>query len=67
MIGGGPAGSTAAIHLAGRGHRVALLERHAYPRDKACGDLLIPDAQRAILATLDPAMLPFDSDGREAA
>jgi geranylgeranyl reductase family protein len=48
VIGGGPAGSTAAIHLASRGHRVALLERHAYPRDKACGDLLIPDAQRAL-------------------
>ena len=48
MIGGGPAGSTAAIHLAERGHRVALLERHEYPRDKACGDLLIPDAQRAL-------------------
>ena len=25
-----------------------LIERHAYPRDKACGDLLIPDAQRAL-------------------
>ena len=48
VIGGGPAGSTAAIHLAERGHRVALLERHVYPRDKACGDLLIPDAQRAL-------------------
>ena len=48
VIGGGPAGSTAAIHLAERGQRVALLERHAYPRDKACGDLLIPDAQRAL-------------------
>jgi geranylgeranyl reductase family protein len=48
VVGGGPAGSTAAIHLARRGRRVLLLERYAYPRDKACGDLLIPDAQRAL-------------------
>jgi geranylgeranyl reductase family protein len=48
VVGGGPAGATAATHLARRGHRVVLLERHAYPRDKACGDLLIPDSQRAL-------------------
>jgi len=48
VVGGGPAGATAAIQLARRGYRVVLLERHAYPRDKACGDLLIPDAQRAL-------------------
>ncbi|MGE0159383.1 MAG: geranylgeranyl reductase family protein [Gemmatimonadales bacterium] len=48
VVGGGPAGSTAAIHLASRGRRVLVLERHAFPRDKACGDLLIPDAQRVL-------------------
>jgi geranylgeranyl reductase family protein len=48
VVGGGPAGATAAIRLARRGYRVVLLERHAYPRDKACGDLLIPDAQRVL-------------------
>jgi len=48
VVGGGPAGSTAALHLAAAGHRVLLLERHAYPRDKACGDLLIPDALGAL-------------------
>jgi geranylgeranyl reductase family protein len=48
VVGGGPAGATAAIHLARRGCRVVLLERFAYPRDKACGDLLIPDSQRAL-------------------
>jgi geranylgeranyl reductase family protein len=48
VVGGGPAGSTAAIHLARPGRRVLLLERYTYPRDKACGDLLIPDAQRAL-------------------
>jgi geranylgeranyl reductase family protein len=48
VVGGGPSGSTAALHLAASGHRVLLLERHAYPRDKACGDLLIPDALGAL-------------------
>jgi geranylgeranyl reductase family protein len=48
VVGGGPAGTTAAIHLARRGYRVVLLERYVYPRDKACGDLLIPDSQRAL-------------------
>jgi geranylgeranyl reductase family protein len=48
VVGGGPSGSMAALHLAEAGRRVLLLERHAYPRDKACGDLLIPDALGAL-------------------
>src|SRR5687768_6696769 len=44
VVGGGPAGAIAALALARRGRRVALLERWRYPRDKACGDGLIPDA-----------------------
>jgi|KBSSwiStaDraftv2_1062776.scaffolds.fasta_scaffold01911_12 geranylgeranyl reductase family protein len=38
VVGAGPAGSSAAYHLASRGHRVLLLEKAAFPRDKACGD-----------------------------
>lgn len=44
IIGAGPAGSTAASLLASRGHSVLLLERHHFPRDKVCGDVLLPDA-----------------------
>lgn len=48
VVGGGPAGSTAALHLAGAGCRVLMLERAEYPRAKACGDLLIPDTLAAL-------------------
>ncbi len=44
IVGAGPAGSTAASLLASRGHGVLLLERHHFPRDKVCGDVLLPDA-----------------------
>jgi len=40
IIGGGPAGSTAAYLLSGFGYRVALLEKQRYPRDKICGGCL---------------------------
>jgi geranylgeranyl reductase family protein len=48
IVGAGPAGSTAAIHLAAAGHRVLLLDRARFPRDKTCGDLLIADALHAL-------------------
>jgi len=44
VIGAGPAGATAAMRLAADGFSVALLDRHAFPRDKTCGDALIPDS-----------------------
>lgn len=37
VVGGGPAGSTAAREIASRGHRVLLVDRAEFPRDKACG------------------------------
>jgi geranylgeranyl reductase family protein len=49
IIGAGPAGSTAAKALARSGAHVVLVDRYDFPRDKACGDALIPDA----LAVLD--------------
>jgi geranylgeranyl reductase family protein len=48
VVGAGPAGSVAALHLARRGHRVLLLDRHAFPRDKVCGDGLLDDALRCL-------------------
>ncbi len=42
VVGAGPAGSVAAMMLARAGARVALLDKAAFPRDKACGDLIGP-------------------------
>lgn len=38
VVGAGPAGATAAIAAAREGASVILLDRHDFPRDKACGD-----------------------------
>ena len=38
IIGGGLAGLAAALDLAGRGHRVTLAERRAYPFHRVCGE-----------------------------
>jgi menaquinone-9 beta-reductase len=42
VVGAGPAGSIAALVLARGGARVALADKSAFPRDKACGDLIGP-------------------------
>jgi geranylgeranyl reductase family protein len=42
VIGAGPAGSAAGLVLARAGARVALVDKAAFPRDKACGDLIGP-------------------------
>jgi len=43
-VGAGPAGATAAYHLAQAGLDVLLLEKTAFPREKVCGDGLTPRA-----------------------
>jgi geranylgeranyl reductase family protein len=48
VIGAGPAGCAAAISLARRGVDVLVADRAEFPRDKVCGDALIPDALRAL-------------------
>jgi menaquinone-9 beta-reductase len=44
IVGAGPAGSIAAFNLAARGHRVLLLDKERFPRNKTCGDGLLSDA-----------------------
>jgi geranylgeranyl reductase family protein len=50
IVGAGPAGSTAAYHLAQSGVSVLLLEKAKFPREKVCGDGLTPRAVRALVA-----------------
>lgn len=59
VVGGGPAGSSAAHWLAHAGHDVTLVEKKEFPRDKTCGDGLTP---RAILQIMD---MGFDFDRAE--
>ena len=40
ILGAGPGGATAALHLANAGLGCLLLDRAAFPRDKICGDAL---------------------------
>jgi geranylgeranyl reductase family protein len=48
VVGAGPAGAAAAQWLARAGRDVVLVDAQAFPRDKVCGDGLIPDAHRAL-------------------
>ncbi|MGW7443066.1 geranylgeranyl reductase family protein [Kitasatospora sp. NPDC054795] len=48
VVGAGPAGSTAAAHLARTGLDVLLLEKSAFPREKVCGDGLTPRAVKQL-------------------
>ncbi|TPI11974.1 NAD(P)/FAD-dependent oxidoreductase [Mesorhizobium sp. B4-1-3] len=40
VIGGGPAGTSAALALARRGWAVAIVEKNAFPRRKVCGEYI---------------------------
>jgi geranylgeranyl reductase family protein len=48
VVGAGPAGSACAQVLARAGLDVLLVDQHDFPRDKVCGDGLIPDAHAAL-------------------
>ncbi|MCW5609848.1 MAG: geranylgeranyl reductase family protein [Rubrivivax sp.] len=48
VVGAGPAGSACAQRLAAAGADVLLVDQHDFPRDKVCGDGLIPDAHAAL-------------------
>ncbi|HUY61169.1 MAG TPA: NAD(P)/FAD-dependent oxidoreductase [Candidatus Dormibacteraeota bacterium] len=42
VVGAGPSGAVTAILLARAGHRVTVVDRARFPRDKACGEGLMP-------------------------
>ncbi|HVM07431.1 MAG TPA: geranylgeranyl reductase family protein [Acidimicrobiales bacterium] len=50
VVGGGPAGTAAAITLARGGRDVVLVDKATFPRDKCCGDGLTTGALRRLEA-----------------
>ena len=63
VVGAGPAGSACATWLARAGVDVVLVDQHDFPRDKVCGDGLIPDAHAALarLGVLEAVMAQAQS------
>jgi flavin-dependent dehydrogenase len=58
VVGGGPAGASAAAHLARAGRPVLLLERGDRPAHKICGEFLSVEAQGYLAALgIDPRAL----------
>ncbi len=50
IVGGGPVGSALAVMLSRAGRRTILVERARFPRDKACGEGLMPAGVRILEA-----------------
>ena len=46
IVGAGPAGASLAIRLAKSNHRVVLIEREKFPRQKLCGEFISPECFR---------------------
>jgi flavin-dependent dehydrogenase len=58
VVGGGPAGLATALAARRHGLAVTVVDRGEPPRDKACGEGLMPDAVAALAALgVDPAAL----------
>ncbi|HEU4698325.1 MAG TPA: FAD-dependent oxidoreductase [Gemmatimonadales bacterium] len=60
VVGAGPAGSATALRLARAGVAVTLVDRAAFPRDKACAEYMSPETVRqldllGVLPALDAA------------
>jgi geranylgeranyl reductase family protein len=56
IVGGGPAGSTAAYRLARAGASVLLVDRATFPRDKPCGGGVTGRAARLLPFSIEPVV-----------
>jgi geranylgeranyl reductase family protein len=68
VVGAGPSGAAASYWLAERGHRVLVVEKKHFPRDKTCGDGLTPRAVRQLhdMGLADPLGQYLRYDGLRA-
>jgi flavin-dependent dehydrogenase len=62
VIGGGPAGTSAAITASRSGARVLLLERGRFPRHKVCGEFVSAESIGLLSALLDSQHVPLLRD-----
>lgn len=53
IVGAGPSGCACAMALAASGLRIAVIDKHTFPRDKVCGDA-IPGRAIKFLHEIDP-------------
>src|SRR5882724_13604913 len=53
IVGGGPAGTSAAISAARQGATVLLLERGRFPRHKVCGEFVSAESLNLLADLLD--------------
>jgi len=56
IVGGGPAGSTAAYRLARAGARVLVVDKATFPRDKPCGGGVTGRAARLLPFSIEPVV-----------
>ena len=56
IVGAGPAGGTAAYHLAKRGYSVLILEKESLPRYKPCGGGVSPQSAQWFDFDFSPAI-----------
>ncbi len=61
VVGAGPAGASAAWHVAQLGIDVTLLDRARFPRDKVCAECVSPQATRILDAM--GALVQIDAAG----
>ena len=49
IVGGGPAGCSAALALKSTGLKVAILDKSEFPREKVCGELMQSNVIKTLL------------------
>ena len=65
IVGGGPAGTAAALEARRHGMRVAIWERDRFPRDKVCGEFLSAESLPLLTEEI-PGIVPQASTIRRS-